>query len=232
LVSGRQGVIVLVIGDVHGQLGKLQELLRIAPTDKGVCFVGDLIDRGPDTKGVIDLVRKGGYHVVRGNHEQMLVDTLFADDTSAAYCWIQQGGRATLSSYGMSVEKLMMGIQHDSIPRDFVKDAAWMRNLPYYLVFDDLTDKEERILVVSHSYMLPYWDLKDTERGRDHLLWERHWKEGPLDSMAGYFNVFGHTIQKEHPFLKENVACIDTGAYEIGGRLTGLDWPSMKLYMV
>ncbi|MCS7036293.1 MAG: metallophosphoesterase family protein [Saprospiraceae bacterium] len=96
------------IGDVHGCNQTLATLLKRLQPKAGdkVVFLGDLIDRGPDSKGVVDTVwqlQASGIEVVclRGNHEQMLLDAL--DDPYSKEHWLNlNGGQKTLESFGVS----------------------------------------------------------------------------------------------------------------------------------
>lgn len=94
----------IVIGDVHGcneTLRALLKQLRLRKSD-ALVFLGDYIDRGPDSKGVIDTVqalRRKGHAVtcLRGNHEQMLLDALA--DACSLEQWLFNGGRQTMASF-------------------------------------------------------------------------------------------------------------------------------------
>jgi serine/threonine protein phosphatase 1 len=97
----------IAIGDIHGCAETLQALLtRIAPgSEDALYFLGDYIDRGPDSRGVIDtildLINRGiPVHALRGNHEQLLLDSLH--DRSARQTWLANGGDTTLRSFGIS----------------------------------------------------------------------------------------------------------------------------------
>lgn len=97
----------IVIGDVHGCNETLRALLRQLRLRKAdtLVFLGDYIDRGPDSKGVIDTVqalRRKGHAVtcLRGNHEQMLLDAL--NDPNSVDSWLRNGGFQTLDSFGIS----------------------------------------------------------------------------------------------------------------------------------
>src|SRR5438105_2014099 len=97
---------VLAIGDIHGCLGPLDELLawvNPAPDDL-VVTLGDCVDRGPDTRGVLDrliALKRGGMRLVclRGNHEIMMLDAYHGgrDDRKG---WLLVGGAQALASYG------------------------------------------------------------------------------------------------------------------------------------
>ncbi len=112
---------IYAIGDIHGHLDKLEEVMARIITDGGheaeVVFLGDLVDRGPDSKGVIDFVLKGleqgrNWSVLTGNHDRMLryflelsprVDMRLRPDLY----WLHDrlGGRDTLASYGLHFDK-------------------------------------------------------------------------------------------------------------------------------
>jgi len=93
----------LIFGDVHGEVSKLQSLLQQARSQFGdldLYSVGDLLDRGPDPKGVVDLCIREGVQGVLGNHELWLHKYLTTGDFGAESLHPIMGGSATLSSYG------------------------------------------------------------------------------------------------------------------------------------
>lgn len=99
---------VFVIGDIHGCNNTFQKLLlgelQIQKSDKIYCL-GDYIDRGHDSKGVIDFIiglRKKGYHIhtLRGNHEQMMMESIHSSEKLNH--WLKNGGDETLKSFGIS----------------------------------------------------------------------------------------------------------------------------------
>ncbi|MCR9145081.1 MAG: metallophosphoesterase [bacterium] len=63
---------MIIIGDVHGCYKSLRALVKKCPPEP-ICFVGDLIDRGPDSKGVVEFVRGEGHQCVLGNHEELMI---------------------------------------------------------------------------------------------------------------------------------------------------------------
>src|ERR687885_2191717 len=93
----------IVIGDVHGHYDTLMTLLEaIAPTgDDMVYFLGDLIDRGPQSAQVVDFVKQSPYQCLLGNHEQMLLDILGDGEiySPALQAWLYSGGYATVKKY-------------------------------------------------------------------------------------------------------------------------------------
>ncbi|WP_462318246.1 metallophosphoesterase family protein [Marinilabilia sp.] len=101
------------IGDVHGCCRTLKKLVteKIRPVKEDLlCFIGDYIDRGPDSKGVIDYIldlEEAGFQVItlRGNHEQMLLDS--RGGRRNLLLWMMNGGDETLRSFGVdAVEEI------------------------------------------------------------------------------------------------------------------------------
>ncbi|HEV8084782.1 MAG TPA: metallophosphoesterase family protein [Chitinophagaceae bacterium] len=99
---------VFAIGDIHGCCKTFKKLLleklAIKKSDKIYC-IGDYVDRGKDSKGVIDFIiqlRNKGYHIhtLRGNHEQMMLDSV--KDQHRLNHWLKNGGRETLNSFGIT----------------------------------------------------------------------------------------------------------------------------------
>ena len=107
------GVLVYAIGDIHGRLDLLEVLLKavlsdpVGPDDRKVLvFLGDYVDRGPSSEGVLELL--SGMHghkalevrFLLGNHEETLLD--FLHDPAVGPAWCDYGGRETLMSYGVA----------------------------------------------------------------------------------------------------------------------------------
>lgn len=99
---------IYAIGDVHGCCNTFKKLLleklAIQKTDSVYC-IGDYVDRGNDSKGVLDFIidlRGKGYqiHTVRGNHEQMMLDSTI--DEERLQLWLKNGGVETLKSFGIA----------------------------------------------------------------------------------------------------------------------------------
>ncbi|MGB9615341.1 MAG: metallophosphoesterase family protein, partial [Fervidobacterium sp.] len=105
---------IWAISDLHGCLRPLEKLIsEISPTqDDTLIFLGDYIDRGPDSKGVVDfligLSKITNCVFLRGNHEQMLLDVL---DDGDLYMWTINGAHATWRSYG-SLQQLLLNDLH------------------------------------------------------------------------------------------------------------------------
>jgi serine/threonine protein phosphatase 1 len=195
------------IGDIHGCLDKLRSLLlrcekHAAGRPTSFVFVGDYIDRGPQSCGVIDclidLKAQHGESVVTlmGNHEAMALAVI--DGRSPSQLWFAQGGLATLKSYGVAEPR--------DLPRAHVD---WLRALP--LRYDD-----GRHFFV-HAGVNPATPL-ETQDDFD-LLWIRE----PFLSYRGDYGrliVHGHTpLVDGVPDLHGNRLNLDTGAV-FGGPLT------------
>lgn len=112
------GTVIWAVGDIHGRLDLLEaivpeilaDLQRTAAPRRAVVFLGDHIDRGPDSKGVIDRLRRLKAettietHVLRGNHENHM--EAFLTRPSLGPGWCDHGGRETLMSYGVTPPRL------------------------------------------------------------------------------------------------------------------------------
>lgn len=210
---------MLIIGDVHGCYKTLIALVQKCPPEEQLCFVGDLIDRGPQSREVIDFVKDGGHPCVRGNHEDMALwhygrepnrNSIYSGDV-----WLRNGGKTAVASYPegrMSDEHL-----------DF------LASLPYILSFRS----NEKSLIVSHSSFSPrlsYKDLSDAKKFTEDpntidnsVLWNR----GPLVVAENSFHVFGHTPHNQE-VIRGDHANVDTGGFF--RKMTALRYPQMEIY--
>src|SRR5438034_2060543 len=97
---------IAVVGDIHGRLDRLDRVLRQIPEERTLVFLGDYVDRGPDSRGVVrrlmGLEHQRSCVLLCGNHEEMMLDAL-----AEAYVsdWLQNGGDTTLRSYGASTAR-------------------------------------------------------------------------------------------------------------------------------
>lgn len=124
MVSARvpDGVRIYAVGDIHGRADLLVRMLHLIEADGNAAmavretmlvFIGDYVDRGPDSAGVIDkllsLKRDSRYtcHLLKGNHEVMFMD--FLEDPAAFLHWAVNGGVETLESYGVDVAAIAEG---------------------------------------------------------------------------------------------------------------------------
>jgi serine/threonine protein phosphatase 1 len=94
------------VGDIHGRLDRLERVIGQIPAGRTLVFLGDYIDRGPDSRGVVErlirLDQRRSCVLLCGNHEDMLLDALSGAYEGAAGDWLRNGGDATQRSYGVS----------------------------------------------------------------------------------------------------------------------------------
>jgi serine/threonine protein phosphatase 1 len=199
--------LICAVGDIHGSLAKLRTLVaRCEAVAAGrpltFIFLGDYIDRGPDSAGVVDYLmelksRRGERLIaLKGNHEAVALEV--CDGVCPADHWLSQGGEATLRSYGVT--------RAQDLPKAVLD---WFRFLP--LSYDD----GRRFFV--HGGVNPQVPL-DAQHERD-LIWIR---EPFLSDRRDYGRliVHGHTpLNTSEPDLRPNRLNLDTGAV-FGGPLT------------
>ena len=220
-----------VIGDVHGCRSELETLLATLgyepgtwrhPEGRKAVFVGDLVDRGPDTPGVLRLVMgmvaNGTAFAVPGNHENKLVRAL--------------RGRDVQVTHGLA-ESLAQLAQE---PPEFAKEAeAFCYGLVSHLVLDGGR------LVVAHAGLKEKFHGRASARVRDFALYGETTGETDefglpvryawADDYRGRATVlYGHTPVPE-PAWVNNTMCLDTGCV-FGGRLTALRWPEKEVVSV
>ncbi len=202
---------ILAVGDIHGcntALDTLLGQLQLA-ADDCVVVLGDIVDRGPGTRQVIErLLELQQYcelRFVKGNHEQMLLGAL--DGTYPESNWLMFGGREVLDSYGETLENLPA--EH----LDFLRSSV-----DYY---------ETATEVFVHASLEPGVPLVDQHE--KWLRWTRYTgQELPL--LSGQRVVCGHTPQKSGlPARSRGWVCIDTWAYGEGW-LTCLDVLTDEFY--
>jgi serine/threonine protein phosphatase 1 len=211
----------IVIGDVHGHYDGLMTLLEaIAPSSNdSVYFLGDLIDRGPQSAQVVKFVKQNSYHCLLGNHEQMLLDVLGDGQIygPALQGWLYSGGHATVNSYGEA-----------GIPTE---DIEWMRSLPTYLDLGDIW--------LVHAGVHP--QIPFEKQTAEEFCWIREeFHSIPQPYFPDKLIVTGHTITFTLPGVAPGKLAqgngwldIDTGAYhQKSGWLTGLDITNSLVYQV
>jgi len=186
------------IGDIHGCLAPLRTLLAMIETrwvSGTVVFLGDYIDRGPDSCGVIELLKAGpekpGWQwiTLKGNHEDMMVGA-YAGRSERDW-WLDNGGLETELSYDGRVP---------------AEDLLWADRLP--LIHVDV----HRIFV--HAGVVPEFPL-DRQSPRD-LLWLRTY---PVSDYWGKHLCHGHTPSRTNPQTIGNRTNIDSGCV-FSGKLT------------
>lgn len=196
--------ITYAIGDIHGHLDKLrlaheliaQDRAQNGSPDTPVIHLGDLIDRGPDSRGVIDALMQGQaagepWAVIKGNHDRMLLGFLADPHTPdpglsrpLPYTWKNIGGNTTLASYGVDVaeDRPLDDIHADALLAVPQSHRDWIAGLPLY------QRRGEALFV--HAGIRPGVALAD--QNEEDLLWIRqpfHDETGD----HGFLVVHGHT---------------------------------------
>ncbi len=221
-----RGVRVYAVGDVHGRFDLLEQLLGQIERDaegaadlvKYVVFLGDYVDRGPQSRLVIErlagppLPGFGAIHL-RGNHEAAMLD--FLADVQIGGAWIAYGGNATMASYGVVPPA-------EDAPPEFLEEARQqlLAALPdHHLAFL----KRLRNSIAIGDYLFVHAGIKPgvplDRQAESDLLWiRREFLHSTADH--GKVVVHGHTIA-EQPEVRSNRIGIDTGAFATN-RLTAL----------
>ncbi|TCM19478.1 serine/threonine protein phosphatase 1 [Novosphingobium sp. PhB165] len=214
---------VYAVGDIHGRLDLFEGLIAAIERDDAargeavsdVILLGDLIDRGPASAGVIDRARRWSrerrVEFIQGNHEEMLL--VAARKLEAFRSFLKFGGRETIISYGVDPDFVMeAGMEElqlamlDAIPQDDF----------------DFLDSFEKMVRIGDYLFVHAGVRPDTPL--DHQLGhDCRWIREPFLTHDGDFGavvVHGHTIT-EAPEIRANRIGIDTGAY-IHGTLTAI----------
>jgi serine/threonine protein phosphatase 1 len=212
------GVRVYAIGDVHGCREQMVSLLStIGHHREGfagiahLVFLGDIVDRGPDSSGVIEHLMHAELPADRltfimGNHEEMMLDC--CDGQSARYePWLRYGGVATMASYGVT--------QRDMLTGKFDLGSAMKSNVPpdhiaFLRSFEDTFTIGDYLFV--HAGIRPGTKLE--RQATKDLRWI---SSEFLNSKAdhGFTVVHGHTINPEIVIRKNRIG-VDTGCYNSG----------------
>jgi serine/threonine protein phosphatase 1 len=211
------------IGDVHGELEKLERLLgyigedaRIQANPHRIVFLGDLVDRGPQSRGVVERARAlceaDEAWAIRGNHEELMLHAFDKRESIGIYFWAENGGDETITSY-----MLANGAQDDWRDAIDKPHLAWMRTLPAML------RDEARGIVFVHGGIDPSTFPLCSDEIR---MWTRsqkffdpgRWPRRP--ELEGIVVVHGHTPTSDFkPHANPCRINVDTGAC-FGGPLT------------
>ncbi len=213
------GARVYAVGDVHGCDDRLAAMHRHVARDLAqlpaerplLVHLGDYIDRGPDSAGVVGRLAAGpaaGIPTVclRGNHEQMLLDAL-AHDGDHRDDWLRNGGGVTLRSWGISPAQSVA-----AWAARMARDLPFLHALPLFHCLDGY--------VFVHAGLRP--GLSMGLQMEADMLWIRagflDWDGPLLPEAPGTAAVHGHTPAKQ-PEIRRNRVGVDTGAVA-GGALT------------
>lgn len=214
---------VYAVGDIHGRLDLFDALIEAieaddaagGATDTTVILLGDLVDRGPDSAGVVARARdwqaRRKVRILAGNHEEMFLQGFERTETLRHF--LRFGGKETVLSYGIDPEAYLKAsvedvqqMMHAAVPGDH---RAFLEG------FEDMIAIGDYLFV--HAGIVPQVPFEEQRTG------DLRWIREPFLSHPephGAVVVHGHTISDE-PQDKGNRIGIDTGAY-VSGRLTAL----------
>jgi serine/threonine protein phosphatase 1 len=202
----------IAIGDIHGCLRSLQTMMDVLePTQTDlVVTLGDYVDRGPNSKGVIDYLLEfqrthANFVALMGNHEIQMIRALDTEQDRERFLSGLCGGRETLKSYGGSFE---------DVPEDH---WAFIENLKLYHELD------HHILVHAGLEAQIPLDQQDRETYYYHRFYSQE------AHLSGKTVICGHTIQGDLPTNLGYAVCLDTCAYG-GGWLSALDVDTGELW--
>lgn len=219
---------VYAVGDIHGRMDLFAEMIeRIEADDEArgdaqtlVILLGDLVDRGPDSAGVIAAARdwqaRRPVRILMGNHEEMFLRAL--GDASALRHFLRVGGRETILSYGIAPDayrRLTVEELHRVLPEHVpAADIAFLRDMEGLIVLGDY--------VFVHAGIDPSRPLDDQIEGDVRWIREPFLSHPePLDVCV----IHGHTIRPEVEISARrgwpNRIGIDTGAFR-SGKLTAI----------
>lgn len=209
-------VIEYAIGDIHGYAPEMEAALLWCSEDAArlgkkarVHLLGDYVDRGPDSRRVLEILREGprDAHVewlpIRGNHDETFARVWFDHRDELAPEWWARGGQQTLMSYGWN--PLLDGLPRslaDWVPED---DIAFIRSMPLAHVVGDL--------LFVHAGVRPGRRLEE-QSDRD-LMWIRS-EFARHEGDYGHTVVHGHIPDEGHPKRFSNRIAMDGGVFFTG----------------
>ena len=222
------GLAVYAVGDIHGRLDLLEDLLRrieddagrhSADTERTLVFLGDYIDRGPASRGVVDRLLDGplaGFVTVRlmGNHEEALLS--FLDRISDGLDWLTFGGLETLLSYGVPLRTIPSTNQQVIELRKSLAEAVPKEHLDFFRRCTLRHSVGDYVFV--HAGVRPGIAL-ERQTSTD-LMWIRDDFLRVRVPLPERVVVHGHTIV-DLPQDRTHRINVDTGAF-VSGRLTCL----------
>ncbi len=210
-----------IIADVAGRFDELIALVAKMPSAEFL-FVGDLHDRGAQSKQVIEWVMENA-KCLHSNHGDMFVDYYEQGGAYVDDIFLHNGGLETLKSYDVPLSydlRTLVKNTRAKIPKEHIE---WLKTRPFYYSNNEI--------FVSHASR---WQSIYTEKtlkslcetgpyNSDSLLWNRTM---PL-SLDGKFQVYGHNGRMEK--FEDYAICIDDC---FSKKLTGIHWPTKEIYQV
>ncbi|OYX60300.1 MAG: serine/threonine protein phosphatase [Novosphingobium sp. 32-60-15] len=214
---------VYAIGDIHGRLDLFEQLLTLIEADDAargqadtqLVLLGDLIDRGPDSCGVVEraiaLLQRGNVRVLAGNHEEMMLKSLDDDETLRHF--LRHGGKETLFSYGLSPREYAQA----KLPllRERMNELVPAAHIEFIKAMEDQ--------IICGDYLFVHAGIRPGVPLDQQAVSDLRWIRGEFLEYANphsHLVVHGHTIADD-PVVSHNRIGIDTGAFA-SGRLTAL----------
>ena len=202
----------IAIGDIHGHFKALVGLIDLInpQSEDKLVFLDDYINRGPDSKGVlqfiIDIKQRCNVVCIMGNHEEMMINAY--SDPSTMGWFLENGGHETLQSYGPAKNLSLVPQAH----KDFIV------GLPLYHEMD-----QHFFIHANYDYNVDLLDMDSST-----ALW-RSLDDRPRKHISKKTAILGHTPQMNGEILDlEHLVCIDTGC-GFGGKLTALEVISRRV---
>ncbi len=209
-----------IIGDIHGCLRELNMLLSEIPVNDKLVFLGDYVDRGPDSMGVIDrlIQEKHRSYFLMGNHEDLMINYM-KGETNSWHLEIN-GGKETLDSYGLSLKS-----KFNDLP---AAHQEFFDALEMYLDFDDF--------LAVHAGINSSRGIDPHKQSKTDLLWIRHLWLNHINDWKGKYVYFGHTPTigihaTTAPVFYKNACAVDTGCV-YGGKLTAIRHRDHKVIQI
>ena len=215
----------IAIGDIHGCLEPLQRLVQRLPPQEELIFLGDIIDRGPDVRGVVSyLIHLDGLRPCRflmGNHEEMLLKAV--SNLRHTANWLFNGGQETLKSYGLTLP---------SWEKAQGRGVLLGGHLGFFQEMELYVETPDAIFVhAGVDVTLP--DM--AAQSRETMLWirERFYRQG--NKWRGKPIYFGHTptnsmgLKQGMVFKSPPIYGLDTGCV-YGGKLTAMNTTTGEIF--
>lgn len=195
--------LIAVVGDVHGCIKTFKELYRIIEGFRvPVYSVGDIIDRGKNSKEAVEFVLEKEITMVMGNHERWFLDAMGSDDRIKYFrYWFEVGGAATVKSYFKDLNDLTLDIFMEKMYLNGHYD--FLKALPLKI--------EVNNVLISHAGKVESGD-------EGSLVYNSGFN---YEKIEGKFQVFGHRAKEEVQNEEGWFACIDTGCV-YGNKLSGV----------
>ena len=223
-----------LIGDVHGCYKTLLALINRLPKDAKICFVGDLIDRGENSKEVIEFIIENKYDSVMGNHEISFIESIpkilkNSIDKDTEFWLTRCGGYATIKSY----EKEDGNLDKELL----LKHHEYFKSLPHFKEYKNLRINE-RTLVVSHSHVYKYWIYRNYSKNSDE--YETFFKTIMYSRFKSFdntdiFNIYGHTpvqtVSINNYKANIDLGCVYHNKEKEERYLCALEFPSMNVIL-